>query len=386
MRIDQIDLRKIRSTLIVLYCGRSGSYLFSNLMDYHPEVLSCPPNALENIIEHLIKTLFSYQKDPTLYTPDKLIDQLISDCPNLFIKINKKKMSEDLVHGPATGVSREIFREKAISLLMLHINKHGFPVLCSDLFSLIHWAYALSLGREITTKQPIICWQRHNVVTVEKAPIYASNVINPLFVTAVRRFEDALDSHLSVMKSHFDYKQELCESIFAQFAFTLCQKDIPSPQYAIKFEDMHRNTEKLMSAVCKILAINFDPILLETTLDGTPYYFEKSPGNFVTGVNKNHKKKVAFDLLNESDLLLLNLLLQRDYIFYDYELSSLSRLGISLNKNLEDTGETIMDIFETTNLLNKSYLLESVCQKESVTYLPNLIAQQLIKKDLKLIF
>ena len=384
MRIDQIDLRKIKSTLIVLYCGRSGSYLFSNLMDSHPEVLSCPPDSLENIIERVIRTLHSYQKDPTLFTPDKLINQLILDCPNLFIETSKKNLNGDIVEKLSTGVPQEIFREKATSLLTSHINRYGFPIISSDIFSLVHWGYALALGREMNTEQPVICWQRHNIVTADKGPVYASNVINPIFITAVRRFEDALDSHLLVMKEYFDDQRELCETMFSQFVFTLCQKEISVPQYAIKFEDMHRNTEKLMSAVCKTLNINYHPILLDTTLDGEPYYFEKSPGKFVSGVNQKLQKKLMFDLLNESDLLLLNLLLKRDYIYYDYELSRLSQLGIP-NHNIEDTGETIMDIFETTNLLNNSYLLESLSNKDSVVYLPKVLTQQIIKKDLEII-
>ena len=385
MEIDQIDLKKIKSTLIVLYCGRSGSYLFSNLMDSHPEVLSCPPDSLEHVIERVIKILYSYKEEPGIFTPSKLIDRLISECPNLFIETSKKNLDGDIVKKLSTGVPKEIFREKATALLTSHLNRYGFPISVADIFSLIHWGYALSLGREMNTEQPVICWQRHNVVTKEKAPIYGSNVINPIFITAVRRIEDALDSHLSVMKQEFEDKQELCETVLAQFIFNLSQKEIAVPQYAVKFEDMHRNTEKLMSAVCKTLNINYDPILLETTLDGKPYYFEKSPGNFVTGVNKKLHKKRSFDLLNESDLLLLNLLLQRDYNFYNYELSSLSQLGISLKNNVDDNGETIMDIFETTDLLNNSYLLETISYRDSVTYLPNIITQQLIKKDLILI-
>ena len=385
MHINQIDLRKIKSTLIVLYCGRSGSYLFSNLMDSHPEVLSCPPDALENIIENVIKILFSYQQNPSLFTPDKLVDQLISDCPNLFIENNKKKPKSCLVAKLSRGITKEIFREKATALLMSHINRHGFPVLCSDIFSLIHWAYALSLGRDMNTKQPIICWQRHNVVTVKKAPIYASNVINPIFITTVRRFEDALDSHLVVMGEYFNTQRELCEVIFSQLVYNLCKRELNTQQYAVKFEDMHKNTEKVMSAICKILGINYDPILLDTTLDGEQYYFEKSPGNFVTGVNKKLKKKMSFDLLNEADILLLNLLLKRDYMFYNYELSSLSQLGTSINQNFKDTGETIMDIFEKTNLLNGSYLLESTLHKESTVYLPKIISNQIFKKDLEIL-
>ena len=148
---------------------------------------------------------------------------------------------------------------------------------------------------------------------------------------------------------------------------------------------MHKNTEKVMSAICKTLGINYDPILLDTTLDGKQYYFEKSPGNFVTGVNKKLKKKMSFDLLNEADILLLNLLLKRDYMFYNYELSSLSQLGTSINQNFKDTGETIMDIFEKTNLLNDSYLLESTFHKESTVYLPKIISNQILKKDLEIL-
>ena len=72
-------------------------------------------------------------------------------------------------------------------------------------------------------------------------------------------------------------------------------------------------------------------------------------------------------------------------MFYNYELSSLSQLGTSINQNFKDTGETIMDIFEKTNLLNGSYLLESTLHKESTVYLPKIISNQIFKKDLEIL-
>ena len=59
MKVEDVDLRRIKSTLIINYCGRSGSYLLSNLMDGHSEILSCPPHSLNKVIENIKLSSFS---------------------------------------------------------------------------------------------------------------------------------------------------------------------------------------------------------------------------------------------------------------------------------------------------------------------------------------
>ena len=281
----------------------------------------------------------------------------------------------------AAGVPKETFRSFAKALMMVHVTRYRTPLSVSDILSLIHWAYALAAGREMSVKAPIICWQRHSIVTHSQSAVYEQQLVNPIFITAVRRFEDSLDSHLLHMENllnangeiTFANKQNLCDVLVSQFIANLIRK--PGHHYAIKFEDMHINTDIIMRKVCDLLDINFDPILLETTLDGDAYHFEKASGQFVTGVNKDLKKKLTYDILNASDVLLLNLILRRYYVHYGYEFSDLFLNELELDPNDEITEPTIMNLVNQTSHFAKSYLLEPMLTENSSINLSNVIPE-----------
>ena len=387
MKIHQIDLRNIKSTLIVTYCGRSGSYLFSNLMDSHPEVLSCPPESLHHAIGNIIDILSNFVKNPASFTVAKFIDNLTSKHPLLFKETNKDVPDDTGCDPKETnyGVEKNAFKSILMELLYCHFKKYPNSLLVSDVFSLIHWGYALAQGRQLVSTTPIICWQRHIVVLNGNGSQYTKHLVNPIFITTVRRFEDSLDSHLFHMTEECSSKQELCELVVNQFIANLCNKKFQAPQYAIKFEDMHMNTATIMKKLCKLIDIKFDNILLQTTLDNLPYKFERSPGQFITGTNKNLKKKTTFDILNESDILLLNLILRQDYVFYGYEFGQkfLNLLGLDPKSDISKS--SLLYLIERNDLFNGSYLIEPMLEKDSVLFLPRLIDVLPHKQQLELI-
>ena len=377
--VQHIDLKNIKSTLIVTYCGRSGSYLFSNLMDSHPEVLSCPPDSLSKSLDSITKMFRHIQNNPSSFTLEHFIEELILEHPNLFIETNRKKMGR-IGEEKLAGVPKEIFRSFAKALIMVHVTRYRTPLSVADIFSLIHWAYALAAGRKMSMKAPIICWQRHTII-LHLDSFHKEQLVNPIFITAIRRFEDSLDSHLWHMENLLDAngeitfasKQKLCDVLVSQFISNLIRKPAQVHHYAIKFEDMHLNTDMIMMKVCNLLDIDFNPILLKTTLDGKPYHFEKSPGQFVTGVNKNLKKKSKYDILHASDVLLLNLLLGRYYVHYGYEFSNVFSNELEFDPNGEITELTIMNLINQTNHFKESYLLEPMLTDNSVINLSKII-------------
>ena len=380
--VQHIDLKDIKSTLVVTYCGRSGSYLFSNLMDSHPEILSCPPDSLSKSLDSIAKMFRHIKKNPSSFTLEHFIEELILEHPNLFIETNRDKMQRTGEEKSA-GVPKETFRGFAKALMMVHVTRYRTPLSVSDIFSLIHWAYALAAGREISMKAPIICWQRHTIVLHSDSSVYEEQLVNPIFITTIRRFEDSLDSHLSHMENllnangeiTFASKQKLCDVLVSQFIANLIRKPAQVHHYAIKFEDMHMNTYMIMRKVCNLLDINFDPILLETTLDRDAYNFQKAPGQFVTGVNKDLKKKLTYDILDTSDVLLLNLILKRYYVHYGYEFSDAFLNKLEFNPNDEITEPIIMNLINQTSHFKESYLLEPMLTENSPINLSKVIPE-----------
>ena len=78
-----------------LSCEESKS-LFSNLMDTHSEILSCPPDSLQWIVENIHSKSFLEIRGKGLIHKS-LINWIISNCPFLF-KPQKNKIFETPRH------------------------------------------------------------------------------------------------------------------------------------------------------------------------------------------------------------------------------------------------------------------------------------------------
>ena len=91
-----------------------------------------------------------------------------------------------------------------------------------------------------------------------------------------------------------------------------------------------------------------------------------------------------YKMMQEEFLIIKKFISSNDNFFLGIG-SGIGGLELLINQNFKDTGETIMDIFEKTNLLNDSYLLESTFHKESTVYLPKIISNQILKKDLEIL-
>ena len=387
MNIEDIDLRRIKSTLVIMYCGRSGSYLLSNLMDGHSEVLSCPPHAIDKVIENIILIIGDAKRNSLTITPDYLVDKIVNNHPFLFKDTDHTLLTEDFeeelrlatdnnddlkktsstkgskvtaTSNSEIGVDKAKFCKIAKSLMKFHLESYAEGLTVSEIFSLVHWSYALALGRKIATENPTICWQRHAHIPLNWVDLMAKSVINPIFVTTVRRFEDALDSHLEVMVPEFESKEDNWQVLTSQLAYNLSKKDVDIPQWAIRFEDMHINTEALVRHLCNRLEINFEPILLETTLDNQIYFFDNN-GKPRTGTNKDLKRSSRFDNLRVSDIIFLNLLLCKHYNFYGYEFHPATIQFIEC----DPTSLSSQDLI---------YFLEGI-EKSGKSYLANVLAK-----------
>ena len=325
--LTKVDLRRIRSTLIVTHNGRSGAHLFSNLMDNHSEVLSCPPDSLQWIVEDIHSESLISCVDSGKLTCEVLVDWIVSHCPLLFNTSSKKNSAEGtIMRTDLSGfrvergmlVNVDEFREIAVRLIRSHMKHYSQELKSSDIFSLIHWAYAMARGRELSTDNPVICWQRHNFILPESLDSVLKTTINPILITTVRRFEDSLDSFFSWLEPHYEQKVEMFRVVFGCFVFNLNKRLTGFPEWAIRFEDMHLHTEKLMKNICFKLGISFEPTLLKTTLDGLPCIWSVR-GRLITGTNNNLKKSGNFKILNDADIIFLNLLLARFYRYFDYD-------------------------------------------------------------------
>ena len=323
----EIDLRQVKATLIVMHNGRTGAHLFSNLMDNHSEILSCPPDSLHWIVENIHSEAFLEAITGKGFIYKNLVNWVISNCPLLFkTQNNKTNETTTLVRTDLSGlqvdnkmlVEVDNFRLIAEQITLAHLKRYNNELKSSDIFSMIHWAYALAQGRTILTDNPVICWQRHNFILPDSLSTVLNCTINPILVTTIRQFEDSLDSFFSWLEPHYETKAEMFRVIFGCFSFNLHKRQMVFPEWAIKFEDMHLNTESLMKSICRRLCISFETTLLETTLDGHPCFWNVR-GKEITGINKNLKRREKLTFLNNADVIFINLLVARFYKQYGYD-------------------------------------------------------------------
>ena len=325
-QVARIDLRRIKSTLVVTHNARSGAHLFSNLMDNHSEILSCPPDSLPWIIEKIDTKCFESIINTNKIMPESLVDWITTNCPLLFKTQNNERNNKSvLARTDLSGfrvtvsmlVAVDTFRLIAENLIAAHMKKYNNDIRACDILSLIHWTYALARRRLISTDTPIICWQRHNFIPNKALANIISNTINPIFITTMRQFEDALDSFLSWLRPHYKTKAIMFRVCMISFACNLNKRQTSAPQWAVKFEHMHTQTDSLMKNICKKLNIGFEPTLLETTLDGEPCIWNVR-SKLITGTNKKLRRREKFTILNNADIIFINLLFARRYKHFGY--------------------------------------------------------------------
>jgi hypothetical protein len=285
IRPQDIDTRAIRGIVGIMYCGRSGSVLLGNLLDSHPQILSCPPHSLKTAPKQLHNYIVKAKKRRS--GDDELLAGLVDLFPCLFPEGDHSGLLGVTASPQKLGVNREAYGQVLGRILARTSEKYD-GLTTADIFIAIHLAYAEVLGRTMQTDRPYIIWHRHAPLsTPEEASFYGAIFPNLSLITAIRSPYKTIDSALTHAlhgEAAGDAAGDIVDDVLVSFVRSALKKDVACPQYAVRFEDLHRQTEKTMRALCDIYGIDFLPSLLETTLDGEEYRFPTN-GRFVTGVN-----------------------------------------------------------------------------------------------------
>ncbi|MDC0997932.1 sulfotransferase [Alphaproteobacteria bacterium] len=368
--MKKYNLRNVQKTIVITFAGRSGSYLLQNLLDYHSQILSHPSDCLHKL-PHYIPGLFEARKSNVLRDDNgemlaaltlsagdvhSFVLEITKVVPELFTDLlqNMEPLGKAFadsfreshlysheydhyndVNDAASciekveqkGVDRDEFIQIAKEILLEHIALHKI-VVPSDIFSLIFFSYNLSKNKRSFPDSPVIVWQKHLSLQNNDIPTIEGIVPNPLYITTVRCPHESIDSHLAHYvklgdRNPFKTKRDSYYWVVNNFVQAIRTKALQGPQYVIRFEDIHKNTESVLAEICQLVGLSWEPILNSTTLNGeimtfTTYRDDKLIT--ISGMNKNLKPRSTFTALNPDDVLLLKLLLSRCYAEYDYEI------------------------------------------------------------------
>lgn len=298
------------------YWGRSGSYLLSNLLDGHPEILAVPPHALQWAVHYLVMWFSERDEFSEATTLDAFVPDFIKAFPNLFAD-SQEPFYQTLIRCGrdreiAPGVDRDAFAANFRSCLQ-GLHQRGKLTL-ANMFRAIHVAYAAASGQNLSTEAPIIVWQIHDL-RVQHRTLFRE-ILGPIrFILCARYPEKSLDAYLQAHLSRPPYALKLMR-VPRNLVRYLLENDHKAAEdeavSVIRFEDMHNNTEAVMRALALWLGLRWDPCLLETTCDGKIIWF-KSGSKYVTGTRPVSRADLAVSQLGPFDRLRLRYLLRDTY-------------------------------------------------------------------------
>jgi len=221
---------------------------------------------------------------------DAAINKFVRLFPYLFAETDqsqKLRVVSDLV---SIGVPKQRFKEVLSKILSLANPNHADAAV---FFRAVHYAYDFCLGRDIS-EMKIIVWQKHSPFTKEDSKFWlVNNVRNIRFLIPVRKPEVALSSHFDQKNYHADEKSQLKDAGHLLTQLTVACRIHPlleSRSKAVRFEDMHVRTSELTKSMAVWIGIDWDPVMLEPTVDGHAQLFPKD-GKIISGLNKDIEKQ-----------------------------------------------------------------------------------------------
>ncbi|MEO5376085.1 MAG: sulfotransferase [Alphaproteobacteria bacterium] len=312
---------RVRRTAVITYFGRSGSYLLSNLLDGHPQVLSLPPHSFSGFFKETDRFLSRW----TGGGPDVVTRFVLETFPYLSrdANHNRKLRLPDGVRLDY-GVPTEAFADLLMAIILKTMaDKAVSPSeFMGVLFIAVHVAYAACRGRPIP-EDPVIAFQLHAPEFRPLRSLIRAALGNVVFIKCVRQPEKTIDSYIAHYMDEID--QPPCSDLFVPSKMILetlatdhIDPDESKDSIAVRFEDMHRRTEALTRAVARELGIDWHPIVLETTLDGQPFYFS-SRGTLITGTRPELADGSTLKYLDQADAMKILIAMRANCEAWGYE-------------------------------------------------------------------
>ena len=304
--------------IAITHAGRSGSYLISNILDSHSQIISLPPSPCfyygpVEIIKILERIKFSslfflnnfkFYRNWWIEILENFIFEKYSEI-YLFGSINKSFKG---IVEKKDNLDSESFIEWEIKSFQKNVrdflSNFQNPPTPKQLIFLIYEAYYTSKGIELDkSKIKYICWQRH-YYTEEYDFILLKKYFNNIFlITPVRHPVISLDSLIFAnlqSSQKINYKADIDKLIKAI-----------NPNYMnylfkhilIRFEDIHSNTKEVIGYLTKVLNIDIEESLFKTTVAGKVFFF-RSKNKLISGFNQNiFKSSINLKSLLREDIL-----------------------------------------------------------------------------------
>lgn len=315
-----IKLNDIDKVLTICFYGRSGSVFFQSLLDSHPNILTIPGTYISGFGPFWEHEAIGLKKedliDAFIYRHDVMFNVKSSretyfGQPYNGITLNFDSMGEN--KDECLGINKDTFRKYLNKVL-----ENQEHVTRKDFFRAIHIAYYYSLGRtyESDTK-PIIVFQLHAPSKVNA--MFLKDFLDVTYIFMIRNPVQSLISHIKHYVETYGVKSDdilyLIKDIISG-GVPVFEED-RERTYSIKLEDLHKNSKLVLKRVCKLLNIEWNDILMESTFDGLKWWNLKGAPQ-VNGFGDKIISKKHEDALNSFDRFRLEVVLKKKHNSWKY--------------------------------------------------------------------
>ena len=299
---------------VVYFWGRSGSYFLTSLLDNHPDLLSVAPDALQEFFPRMLATINGTHSDH----PDMLAIEISKAFPKLFpvARHEQSFVASKSRYGACKNETVGIDREKFVKFLALSLRSlatRGVALSFQAIFGAVHAAHAHAMERNYSNSTPAILWNLH-LNHAQHDKVVRNNLPGTRFITMVRLPEKTLDSH---------FKHHLLETPFENLS-TLPTRLISmlgegdraeTDAIALRFEDLHRETEMTMRALAEWMEIPWSPQLMESTFEGKTWWWNGT----MTGTDPTVADSRETPYLNWMDRWKIRYAFAKNYKAWGYE-------------------------------------------------------------------
>lgn len=266
------DFDNLRMAIIIPF-GRSGSVFLHNLLDSHPEVMTIPivfPFYYRWHVFHSTERQPTLEKLTNFYLEEYGLGDLVSPTSSLYEYVCEGKKL-------ILSIDKDVF-VKIINELLL-IGNISYPTR-KQWLSCLHVAYYRYFNLSLQGKKIIILNEHY----AYQFPDILKDFPHLQCIATVR---DPLDMYASSIKYCQQQYVGIAQLIFLflgifhhkanQQNVFLFENNQPGRVHYIKLEELNLFSQKTMEELALFLNVNFDPILLEPTQNGS---LKKGISNF----------------------------------------------------------------------------------------------------------
>ena len=331
-----------RNLIVLKHMSNSGSILFSSLLDGHRNIISI------NLFGSFVQLKDLYEQRLKHLEGLELVIEIVSQMTPFLIsrydgesiytpELNLTRFHSDEHGEPETRIliSGRIFTQKLYS----EIAERGsvtFAILIKAIFA----AYANSIGQRYTQGEDYWLFLDYHRVSSSFAEIdalvqpkdfehveYWFIIREPVqqWFSWLKRFiaDEGADETLRLWAGRTDIYQSVL-SCDLGIAFEKSPEMAGKIVRIIRFEDLKRQMEGLLRAVCSILGLLFEDNMLEPTVNGIPVYFPASnklisKAVFAASDNTALNRSDFSSLMTSYDIFRLNVAFRRFKLAFGYD-------------------------------------------------------------------